>query len=170
MSGLWYVWLILAAVFFIAELLTSGFVLLWFGVGALLAALMAYANIAGLPAQSIVFLAVSGFLVLASRTIFQKLLFRQTSETGLKTGVDALPGQVGTVVEPSAGQSKEGAVRVFGSTWKAFPSDGEPPLLEGEQVTVERIEGVSVFVRRVASEPSWRKGLAGTVAEETSKS
>ncbi|MGH9759672.1 MAG: NfeD family protein, partial [Blastocatellia bacterium] len=169
MSGLWYIWLILAGIFFIAELLTSGFVLLWFGVGALVAALMAYGNVAGLPAQAVVFLAVSGALVIASRTIFQKLLFREDPDGGLKTGVDALPGQVGMVVEPSDGQSRECAVRVFGSTWKAFPVDGEDPLQKGDQVRVERMEGVSVFVRRVTGEPSWRKGLPEVSTESQGK-
>lgn len=157
MSGLWYIWLILSAIFFIAEVLTSGFVLLWFGVGALVAALMAAAHIAGLPAQTVVFLGVSVALVIASRTIFDRF-FHSSSGNELKTGIDALPGQVGIVVEPSTGDSREAAVRVFGSTWKAYPAEGEGALTRGQQVKVERIEGVSIFVRRLGSGPSWRSG------------
>jgi hypothetical protein len=46
---------------------------------------------------------------------------------------------------------------VFASTWRAFPTEGEEPLREGEQVQIERVEGASVYVRRTDGEPSWRK-------------
>ncbi len=57
-------------------------------------------------------------------------------------------GQVDTVVEPSQGAMHAAAVKVYGSTWTAFPSEGEKPLIEGETVAIERIEGISIFVRR----------------------
>jgi len=74
----------------------------------------------------------------------------------LKTGVDNLPGTMGVVVEPSKGVMQEGAVRVFASTWRAFPAEGEEPLREGERVQIERVDGASVYVRRVEGGPSWR--------------
>jgi len=61
------------------------------------------------------------------------------------------------VVEPSSGESGEGAVKVFGSVWRAFPAEGEERLRTGEQVQVERVDGVSVFVRRAGRKPSWRE-------------
>ena len=74
----------------------------------------------------------------------------------LKMGMETMPGQVGIVVNSSEGAMREGAVRVFGSTWRAFPAEGEEPLREGEQVQVERVNGATVYVRRVGEEPSWR--------------
>jgi len=157
MSDIWYVWLILGVLFIIAEMFTSGFVLLWFGIGALVAALLAFTGIVGLPLQILAFLAVSVALTIASRTIFERFLMRGSPGRELKTGVDNLPGKIGVVVEPSKGVLQEGAVRVFASTWRAFPVEGEEPLVEGEQVEVERVEGASVYVRRVEGEPSWRQ-------------
>ncbi|HZM89880.1 MAG TPA: NfeD family protein [Blastocatellia bacterium] len=157
MSDIWYVWLILGVLFIIAEMFTSGFVLLWFGIGALVAALLAFTGIVGLPLQILAFLAVSVALTIASRTIFERFLMRGSPGRELKTGVDSLPGKIGVVVEPSKGVLQEGAVRVFASTWRAFPVEGEEPLVEGEQVEVERVEGASVYVRRVEGEPSWRQ-------------
>src|SRR5215510_9588234 len=141
---IWYIWLILAAIFIVAEMFTTGFVLLWFGIGALVAALLALTGLVGLPLQILVLLAVSIALTIASRTIFERFLLRGS------------PGRIGVVVEASKGAMHEGAVRVFGSTWRAFPSEGEEPLKDGEQVQVERVEGATVYVRRVDSEPSWR--------------
>ena len=153
---IWYIWLILAAIFIVAEMFTTGFVLLWFGIGALVAALLALTGLVGLPLQILAFLAVSVALTIASRTIFERFLLRGSPGRELKTGVDTLPGRIGVVVEASKGSMHEGAVRVFGSTWRAFPSEGEDPLKDGEQVQVERVEGATVYVRRVDSEPSWR--------------
>lgn len=157
MSDLWYIWLIIGALFVVAEIFTSGFVLLWFGVGAFVAALLALTGLVGLPVQVIVFLAISVALTIASRTIFERILMRGSPGRELKTGIDSLPGQTGLVVNSSTGATREAAVRVFGSTWRAFPAEGEEPLTEGEQVTIDRVEGASVYVRRVDGEPSWRR-------------
>lgn len=156
MSDIWYIWLILGALFIVAEMFTAGFVLLWFGIGALAAALLALTGLVGLPVQILTFLVVSIALTVASRTIFERFLMRGSPGRALKTGMDSLPGTIGVVVEPSKGAMQEGAVRVFASTWRAFPCEGEDPLEEGEQVEIDRVDGATVYVRRVASEPSWR--------------
>jgi membrane protein implicated in regulation of membrane protease activity len=153
MSQAWVIWLILAVIFIAAEVFTTGFFLLWFGVGALAAAVMAMLGVGSLAAQTLVFLIVSVALVVASRTIFDKFLFRQSDADRLRSGIDTIIGQVGTVVESSRGALKEGAVRVYGSVWTAFPAEGERPLREGDSVSVERIEGNAIYVRRTALNP-----------------
>jgi membrane protein implicated in regulation of membrane protease activity len=122
----------------------------------LVAGILALTGIVGVPLQIILFLAVSILLTIASRTIFERFFLRSSPGRELKTGVDALPGQVGVVVETSNGPTGEAAVRVFGSTWRAFSTDYEESLKEGEKVIIERVEGASVYVRRVDTEPSWR--------------
>jgi membrane protein implicated in regulation of membrane protease activity len=163
MSDYWYIWLILGAIFIVAEIFTPGFVLLWFGVGAIVAALLALTGLVGLPLQVIVFLAVSIALTIASRTIFERVFMRGSPGRDLKSGIDSLPGRLALVVSASEGAMGEGAVRVFGSTWRAFPVEGEEPLREGEQVRIERVDGTSVYVSRVGGLPSWRQ--AGKLTE-----
>ena len=114
-SWTWILWTILGVVLVIAEVFTPGFVLLWFGVGALAAALAAFLG-AGLAAQFILFIVVSS----------------------------------------SQGALNEGAVKVFGSVWTAYPAEGEPPLEAGDRVVVERLQGASIYVRRAGSIPDWR--------------
>lgn len=152
----WILWCILGAVLIVAEIFTTGFVLLWFGIGALLAALASFVGIDSLVIQFLIFAGVSMALTAASRTIFINYFSRDTTETGLRSGVDALPGKVGTVVSSSKGALNEGAVKVFGSTWTAYPAAGEQPLEAGERVCVESVEGASIYVRRVGGEPDWR--------------
>lgn len=150
MSYAWIIWLVLAAIFIGAEVLTPGFFLLWFGIGALAAMLLALLGITSMAAQLITFLLVSVALLVASRTIFEKFLIRYSPGVQLKSGVETMIGQVGTVVEGSRGALNEGAVKVYGSVWTALPCEGEKPLVEGESVSVERIEGNTVYVRRTA--------------------
>jgi membrane protein implicated in regulation of membrane protease activity len=148
MSYAWIIWLIIAAIFIAAEVFTAGFFILWFGVGALAAALLALAGVESLAVQVLVFLSVSVGLVIASRTIFNRFLTRPSSPDQLKSGIETIVGQIGTVVESSSGALHQGAVKVYGSVWTAFPAEGEWPLKEGESVSVERIEGNSIYVRR----------------------
>src|SRR5207247_7882372 len=92
----------------------------------------------------------------ASRTICVNYFSREKTGESLRTGVDALPGKIGTVVSSSRGAMQEGAVKVFGSTWTAYPAEGEEPLEAGERVRVESIEGSSIYVRRIDEGADWR--------------
>jgi membrane protein implicated in regulation of membrane protease activity len=153
---LWILWTILGAILIVAEIFTSGFVLLWFGVGALAAALLAIIGIDSLAIQFLTFAIVSSVLTAASRTIFINYFSREKTGQSLRCGVDALPGKIGTVVSSSRGALQEGAVKVFGSTWTAYPAPGEAPLEAGERVCVDSIEGASIYVKRVDNERDWR--------------
>lgn len=155
-SYIWIFWVILGAALIIAEIFTSGFVLLWFGIGALAAGLANLFGVDSIPLQFLIFAVVSIGLTAASRTIFVNYFSREKTGGDLKTGADALPGKVGTVVSSSRGALHEGAVKVFGSTWTAYPADGEEPLEAGDRVTVERVQGASIYVRRVGQIPDWR--------------
>ena len=151
----WILWTILGVALVIAEVFTAGFVLLWFGVGALAAALAAFLG-AGVAAQFVVFIAVSAVLTALSRTIFTNYFSGRDEPGGLRTGAASLPGQVGTVVTSSRGALDEGAVKVYGSVWTAYPAEGEPPLEAGDRVVVERLQGASIYVRRASAIPEWR--------------
>jgi membrane protein implicated in regulation of membrane protease activity len=148
MPSAWIIWLIVGAILIAAEALTTGFFLLWFGIGALVAATLALLGVESLVVQTAVFLAVSALLVIASRTILERFLPRSSSAGELKSGVETMIGQMGIVVEASQGALKQGAVKVYGSVWTAFPIEGEAPLTVGESVRVERVEGNSIYVRR----------------------
>ena len=153
---LWIFWTVLGAVLIIAEIFTTGFVLLWFGIGALAAAFAAFIGINSITAQFLIFAIVSIALTAASRTIFVNYFSREKAGGDLKSGVEALPGKIGTVVSSSRGALQEGAVKVYGSTWTAFPIEGEEPLEAGDRVIVESVKGASIYVRRVGQERDWR--------------
>jgi membrane protein implicated in regulation of membrane protease activity len=153
----WIIWLIVGVALIVAEIFTLGFVLFWFGIGALAAAFAGFLGL-GIGWQFLVFAVISIALTAMSRTIFLKYLPLGDDENNVKTGMDALPGKVGTVTSPSKGALLEAAVKVYGSTWTAYPIDGESELVEGEKVEVVQIKGSSIYVRRIRDElPEWRK-------------
>src|SRR6266850_2558096 len=155
-SILWILWIVLGVVLIIAEVFTPGFVLLWFGIGALAAALAGAVGLNSLPLQFLIFAVVSVTLTAASRTLFVNYFSRKKVDESLKTGMRALPGKVGIVVSSSRGPMNEGAVKVFGSTWTAFPAEGEELLEAGDRVTVERVQGSALYVRRFEEHADWR--------------
>jgi membrane protein implicated in regulation of membrane protease activity len=152
----WIIWIVIGVIFIVAEIFTLGFVLLWFGIGALLAGLMNLLGF-GYVTQFLVFAVVSTVLTLLSRQILVKFL---NTETEVAIGIEGLPGKIGMVTESSKGALNEAAVKVYGSVWRAYPEDGEEPLNQGEKVIITRIEGASVYVRKVKDiapkSPDWR--------------
>ena len=55
----WVLWCILGAILIVAEIFTSGFVLFWFGIGALAAAFAGFIGIDSLAIQFLIFAGVS---------------------------------------------------------------------------------------------------------------
>ena len=152
----WILWTILGIFLIIAEIFTLGFVLFWFGIGAFAAVLTSWMGF-GFGLQFLVFAVVSVALTVMSRKIFANF-YEHGDQNSIKTGIDTLPGQIGTVTLGSKGALNEGAVKVYGSTWTAFPADSSTLLFEGEKVEVVRVEGSSIYVRKVTEElPGWRE-------------
>ncbi len=154
----WILWIVLGVALIIAEIFTFGFVLFCFGIGAFAAALAGALGL-GLALQFFIFAVVSIVLTVMSRTIFSKY-FSHDDDDAIKMGMDALPGQVGTVTVGSRGALQEGAVKVYGSTWTAFPVDSEMSLIEGEKVEVVRVQGSSIYVQKIEASkklPEWRE-------------
>ena len=152
----WILWLVLAVGLVIAEIFTLGFVLFWFGIGALAAALVAFAGL-GAGWQFAAFAVVSIVLTVMSRTILAQYLPHHDNKA-MRSAIDSLPGMIGTVSTASKGALNEGAVKVYGSTWTAFPIDSESTLIEGEKVEVVEVRGSSIYVRPMRNElPEWRE-------------
>src|SRR5947208_13828368 len=97
-NDFWISWTILGAILIVAEVFTTGIVLLWFGLGALAAALAALVGVNRISLQFLIFAAVSIGLTAASRTIFINYFSREKTGGDLKSGVNCLQRKIGTVV------------------------------------------------------------------------
>lgn len=138
----WQLWLIAALVAGALEIKLSGFVMLWFALGALASALTGAVGL-GINMQLAVFTLVSAGLFAASRTIFKETFMRSAER--MKTGVEAMVGQEAVVTEALA-DPHGGTVRINGELWTARSLCG--PVAEGERVVVEQVEGLKLWVRR----------------------
>src|SRR3982074_2749200 len=106
---IWIVWTILGAILIIAEIFTTGFVLLWFGIGALAAAFAGLLGVHSITAQFLIFAIVAIGLTAASRTIFVQYFSREKTGGDLKSGVEGLPREIRTAVSSGRGPLHEGA-------------------------------------------------------------
>ncbi len=136
-----WVWLVLAAVFSIAELFTAGFFLLPFGIGSAVAAVLTLFDV-GLEWQWVAFLGTSAVSLLLLRRFAERI----THESPEPTGGNRLIGRCGVVVEALDDGTGLGRVRVDREEWRA-DAPGHEPLAAGTQVTVLGVEGTYLIVR-----------------------
>ena len=68
---MWLVWLIIAGVLFVGEILTSGFLLLWFAIAAVIAMLVSFIT-TNLFIQVLVFVVISILLLIFTRPLLTK--------------------------------------------------------------------------------------------------
>jgi membrane protein implicated in regulation of membrane protease activity len=114
----WAIWIIVAGVLLIAEMLTLTFYLLWLGTGAVIAAAVASIVPEGIAVQ-----ALSGGLAALVLTVFTKRLTRRTRESrGYRDAIHELVGKHGVVVEDISPGSP-GIVKVGNETWSATSLD-----------------------------------------------
>ena len=136
----WVLWLIAAVVFAVGEVLTMGFFLAPFAVGALAATLVSLLG-GGFIAAGVAFLAVSSAAFLGLRPIARRHM-KQPAQ--LRTGTAALIGKAGTIVDPVSADS--GSVRIDGEVWTARPYDEDETFEAGQRVRVLQIRGATALV------------------------
>jgi inner membrane protein len=119
--GLWAVWLIIAGILIIAEMLTLTFYLLWLGIGALVAAAVAW-----IVPDTIILQILAGCITALVLTFFTKSLTqRLRMSKGFKDPIDEMIGKEGVVVEEIA-SGKLGIVKVGNETWSASSKEYLP--------------------------------------------
>lgn len=140
---IWIVWLVLALLFVIIELLTLEFTFLMLAAGTLIGGLAV--NLLGGPwwLQVIAAAAVSALLLFTIRPLLLRLLHRSSA---LKpTNVDAIYGLGGRLTAPFTGDVA--AVRLDnGELWSVMPSAGSAALVVGDRVVVTAVRGAKVEV------------------------
>ena len=139
-----YLWIGLAILLGVAEAVTIQLVAVWFAVGALAAVIPAALG-ASVTVQFGVFVAVSAVTLILTRPLVKKVLTPRRE----RTNADRLIGTIGVVIEEIDNFRSKGRVTLSGLDLAARSEDGEiiPP---GAEVLVNRIEGVTLIVERIA--------------------
>jgi membrane protein implicated in regulation of membrane protease activity len=138
---LWWIWIIIAAFFAISEVFTAGFFILWFGIGALIAGLLALLGV-GIIWQWLAFVVISGVLVAISRRFADRVTKKQPPGIG----ADRLIGKIGVVLEDINNIENTGRVRIDKDEWRA-DSETDETIGKGTMVIVTRLDGTHVVVK-----------------------
>ena len=138
----WVVWILVAVVLAVGEILTVSFFLAPFAFGAVLAAVADAAGLS-LAASFVVFLAASLAALAFVRPIARRHLRTPAS---IRTGTAALVGTPATVVERIANGEGVGCAKINGEVWTARALDDDRVIEAGERVEVVEIRGATALV------------------------
>jgi membrane protein implicated in regulation of membrane protease activity len=138
----WLLWLILAVVFGVGEIVTLGFFLAPVAGGAAVAAVVSAAG-APFVAALAVFLVVSVVLLAALRPLARS---HRRMPPQIRTGTAALVGKSATVLERIANSEGVGCVRIDGEIWTARAYMDEETYEAGTRVQVVEIRGATALV------------------------
>lgn len=139
---MWQIWLIIAGLFFIGEIITVGFLIFWFGVGALIAMIVSFFT-ANIIIQTTVFIISSAILLFATKPFVKK--FVDVKPT--KTNAYSIIGQKALVTKEINPHSV-GQIKIKGEVWSAESEDNET-IPEGSDVEILQIKGVKAIVKPV---------------------
>lgn len=138
MTGIWLGITIVAAV---VEAAVPALVSIWFVPGGLAALICALAG-GAVWLQIALFLALSCLALVFTRPLAKRL--QKPEPVG--TNADRVLGAQGVVTEDIDNLLAQGRVSVLGNSWAARSARPQEKIPAGEQVTVERIEGVKLIV------------------------
>lgn len=138
---MWQIWLIIAGVCIIGEILTVGFLIFWLAIGALIAMVVSIFT-DNILIQTAVFVISSTILIFATKPFVKK--FAKTKN--VKTNVYSIIGQNGIVIQDIDSINSQGQIKVDGETWSAVGKN-DIDIKKGTEVEVVEIKGVKAIVK-----------------------
>lgn len=137
---MWLFWLIVSGIFFIGEMVTTGFLIFWLGLGALIALGVSFLT-SNLFIQTASFVISSIIFILATKPLTDKF----TKKDAVPTNVYTLNGKKGIVIEEINPTEGKGQIKVGGEVWSAL-CDENLIIPKDSEVEIVRIQGVKAFV------------------------
>lgn len=144
-------WLIIGILLSAFEIITPGFVIICFGVSALIVSLLAFLGVSNLTVQVIIFSVLSLLFTVLSRTIFKKYLMKNSNFNKIQSSLEKLIGSHGVVIESINNDISTGRVMVNSENWAARSVDNS--IIEKNfKIKVIKIDGIKLIVEPVKSE------------------
>lgn len=139
---MWQIWLIISGLFFIGEIITVGFLVLWLSIGSLLAMVVSIFAPDAIILQTSIFLISSTLLILFTKPLVDKYITRKT----VPTNVNTLIGKKAIVLTSINSLEATGQVKVNGETWSA-KTETEEIIEIGTEVEILQVDGVKLLVK-----------------------
>ena len=140
-----WLWFGLTVGLLTVEIATTELVAVWFAVASLILGIVtAFFPSLDIIWQVVIFVALSGILVLATRPLVKKIMKRNKNR---ETNLELVLNHTALVVEEIRNDLEKGAVKINGLIWNARSVDGED-IKKDEFVTVKEIRGNKVIVAK----------------------
>tara|TARA_B100000609_G_C17220007_1_gene439365 strand:+ start:2293 stop:2736 length:444 start_codon:yes stop_codon:yes gene_type:complete len=138
----WVIWIIVGAIFVIAEIFSASFFAGPIGFGCIVAAILAEQE-ASAAVQFTSFSITTVVMLLAIRPILLKMLQNKPDEK--VSGIETYVGKQGRITETVDPQAGTGRIKIGSESWRAI-SDKNIIIEEESLATVVRIEGSKAVV------------------------
>lgn len=139
---MWQFWIIIAGLFFVIEMATVGFLVFWFGIGALITMFVSLFT-SNIAIQTAVFVCSSTILLFFTRPFVNKFAKK---ENEVQTNAYSIIGKKGIVIKDIDPIAGKGQVKIGTEVWSAKSSD-DRKIEKGLEVEVLEIEGVKAVVK-----------------------
>lgn len=145
---LWMMWLGLAMVLLIVEIIKPKWIIFWFAIGALAGTLASLFLSPENPTESfglqvIIFFAVSLGLLLLARPIVAAFFLPKHKTTNIRSAI----GRVEQCIEDIDNTTGKGAVELFGTHWNARSIDDDLKIKSGDKVKIVEIDELFLIVK-----------------------
>lgn len=157
---MWQIWLIAAGIFFIVEMATVGFLVFWFGIGALITMIISF-FVPNVYIQSAIFVITSTLLIFLTKPFVNKFL---STDTSVATNAYSIIGRTGIVTKEINSIHGTGQVKIGGEVWSAKVKTDETIPVDTEVKVIE-IDGVKVVVEVVANAAINSKKIEKTIKQ-----
>lgn len=144
---MWHIWLIIAGVCFIIEIITVGFLVFWFGIGALLSMIISLIFPGNLLLQASVFVVSSTLLIFLTKPFVEKFA---KSDKKVVTNAYSIIGKKGIVIQDINPTHGVGQIKIAGEVWSAKTMDGSI-IEKGTEVKITKIDGVKAIVEPISA-------------------
>ena len=138
---MWQIWLIIAGICLIIEIMTVGFLIFWFAIGALLAMVVSFFT-NNVIIQTSVFVISSTILIFATKPFVKKFA---NNKNAIQTNVYSTVGKIGIVTKDIDSLQSLGQVKVGGEIWSAIGLD-DMNIPQRTEVEIKEIKGVKAIV------------------------
>jgi membrane protein implicated in regulation of membrane protease activity len=141
-----YLWLLAGVVMIILEFMLPGFVIVFFGVGAILVGVICWLWTISFNAQLVLFMAISVVLLLAIRKWVKNIFVGYTSsQEAIGELSKEFAGELATVISEIA-PDNPGKVEFHGTNWEA---ESDEPIARGERVKIIGQRSIRLMVKKI---------------------
>ncbi|MYD04059.1 MAG: NfeD family protein [Acidimicrobiia bacterium] len=140
-----WVWTGMALIMAVGEIITAGFFLLPFAIGAGLAAVAAWIGLTDVVQWALFFIGTA-----VSMLYVRRFIRVQDQEQSLVVGPKRYVGGTGLVIETIDTDLNTGLIRIEAEEWRAITDGG--PIPEGTRIKVVELRGTRLVVERSTKE------------------